>query len=221
MDGTIYILTFHGLGIPERGLLQGEDLYWLAPSFFQAILDRVKHRPDVFVTFDDSNSSDFAIALPELLRRGMRASFFVVSERIDLPGYLSVDQVRELARAGMVIGSHGTRHRPWAQLSGRELDEELNASRRRLAEVLGQAVDQAACPFGSYNRRVLQQLRAAGYTKVYTSDQGPARAEAWFLPRNTIRRGSSLKDVDKVIDGKPRCLSLLWRKLKLMVKQWR
>jgi peptidoglycan/xylan/chitin deacetylase (PgdA/CDA1 family) len=221
MGRSIYILTFHGLGSPERALLDGEERYWLASAFFEGILDRVRYRPDVFVTFDDSNSSDFAIAFPALLKRRMRASFFVVSERIGLPGFLSAYQVQELAGAGMVIGSHGATHRPWVRLRRQELDEELNASRRRLEELVGQAVDQAACPLGTYNRSVLRGLRFAGYHKVYTSDQGPARPEAWLLPRNTIRREHSLDSIRKIIESKPRAVASLLRKLKLTVKQWR
>jgi peptidoglycan/xylan/chitin deacetylase (PgdA/CDA1 family) len=219
MNGLICILTFHGLGSPERPLPDGEERYWLAPSFFEGILDRVRHRPDVLITFDDSNSSDITIALPALVKRQMRAVFFIVSERMGLPGFLSVEQVQELAQAGMAVGSHGTKHRPWTQLGGEELDEELRVSRRRLEQVVDKTVGEAACPFGSYNRRVLNRLRAAGYHKVYTSDQGLARQDDWVAARNTIMRNYSLQQVESMIQPRPRGVPAFLRMLKRTVKR--
>jgi peptidoglycan/xylan/chitin deacetylase (PgdA/CDA1 family) len=216
-----YVLTFHGLGSPERGLPAGEDRYWVTVSFFEAILDRVRDHPEVSITFDDSNSSDCRIALPALLRRQMKAVFFMVSERLDLPGFVSTEQMKELRNAGMGIGSHGTHHRPWATLKGPELTGELTGSRARLEGLLGQPVTQAACPFGSYNRRVLRGARAAGYVKVFTSDQGPANPRSWPTPRNTITKDHDLGFVDKLIRTRPGGFKRVARSFKLTLKRLR
>jgi peptidoglycan/xylan/chitin deacetylase (PgdA/CDA1 family) len=220
-DKVIYILTFHGLGIPERALPDGEENYWLDPSFFEAILDRVQGRPDVRITFDDSNSSDFVIALPALVQRKLQATFFMVSERIDQPGFVTTQQLRTLALSGMSIGSHGAQHRRWAQLDAGELDEELSGSRIKLEAMLGHPVREAACPFGSYNRRVLTGLRKACYERAYTSDQGPAKLGEWLSARNTIVRSHTLRDVESALEFRPHGLAALGRKLKLTLKQWR
>ena len=221
MPGQIHILTFHGLGIPERPLPNGEARYWLDPSVFEAILDCVRDRPDVFITFDDSNSSDFKIALPALVKRKMRATFFQCSERIGLPGFLTADQLRQLANSGMAIGSHGTRHRPWATLDAGDLAEELNSSRHELEALIGRPIEEAACPFGSYNRRVLRSARAAGYRKIYTSDQGPANPQAWILPRNTITQGQNEDHVGRLVNSRNGVVSGLFRKAKFTVKRLR
>jgi peptidoglycan/xylan/chitin deacetylase (PgdA/CDA1 family) len=213
------ILTCHGLGEPERPLAHGEEEFWLTASFFKAVLDLVLPYPNVRITFDDSNSSDFRIGLPALLNRGMKATFFVVSERIDQPSFLSSKQIQELAALGMTIGSHGNRHRRWAELSASELHEELTESRSRLESVLGQPVREAACPFGSYNRRVLKGLRNAGYTKVYTSDDGLARANDWLMTRNTVVRTHGLSDVADLF--RPRPLFACFCGLKTAIKRYR
>jgi peptidoglycan/xylan/chitin deacetylase (PgdA/CDA1 family) len=218
---TICILTFHGLGCSKRQLPVGEENYWLEPTFFEAILERARDWADVRITFDDSNSSDVEIALPALLKRNLRGTFFVVSGRLGKPSFLTSEDVRELARADMSIGSHGTQHRPWRQLGATDLDEELNLSRQRLEQVLGAAVTEAACPFGSYDRRVIRALRAAGYSQVYTSDGGRTQAADWMLPRNSILRRHTLEDVVNVVQSRPGPLSVLFRKLKLAVKRLR
>jgi peptidoglycan/xylan/chitin deacetylase (PgdA/CDA1 family) len=214
-------LTFHGLGRPERTLPQGEANYWLDPGFFEFILDRVREEPDVYITFDDGNSSDFHIALPALIKRKLRARFFVVSERMGQPGFLSADQVKELDNAEMSIGSHGTQHRPWAQLSPKLLKEELELSRKALELLLKKPVDEAACPFGSYNRRVLNHIRSSGYKAVFTSDQGPAIKGRWFSPRNTIVRTDNVNSLESILRSDPKGFSALFRKIKILIKQWR
>lgn len=218
---TIRILTFHGLGIPKRPLPAGEDNYWLDPVFYEQILDRVKGRPNILITFDDSNVSDFEIALPALIKRQLKASFFVVSERNDQPGSLTKDQIIEMARCGMTIGSHGTHHRRWATLTPTELRDELTDSRAALEKIVGTEVREAACPYGSYNRRVLQALKGAGYNRVYTSDGGVARPDEWLSARNTITRDHSLRDVEMALESKITGIPAVLRSLKLTVKRWR
>lgn len=217
----MYILNFHGLGSPSRSLTVGEKQCWLDPSFFGAILDLIRTRDDVGVTFDDSNESDHAIALPELTDRGIFAKFFLVAERIDQGGYLSKRQIESLVAAGMSIGCHGMCHRRWTSLNDRELHEELVEARDRLEQISGTHVTEAACPFGSYNRRALRALENAGYKAIYTSDNGPALANTWIQPRNTVLRSHSLPAIQEMINDVPRGFAQILRDLKLKAKQWR
>ena len=217
----ILILTFHGLGSPERRIDEAETEYWLDAVFFESILDRMKHYPDVFFTFDDSNSSDFTIAFPALIKRKMQARFFVVTERIGSPGFLNAEQIAELSRAGMIIGSHGKSHRPWTQFNAIDLNNELTTSRLRLETIVKHAVTEAACPLGYYNRKVLKGLRAAGYTKVYTSDQGSACVDEWLSARNTILKNNTLDSVEHLAQETPGQMRKLLRSLKFTVKRFR
>jgi hypothetical protein len=93
-------------------------------------------------------------------------------------------------------------------------------ARRRLEDVVGGEVVEAACPFGSYDRRVLGELRRAGYRRVYTSDRGPARRGDWLQPRNTVRRGEGTDALDRVPLPATRH-GRLRRQAKLTAKRWR
>jgi peptidoglycan/xylan/chitin deacetylase (PgdA/CDA1 family) len=215
-----YILTFHGLGKPVVELPPGEEKYWLDVAFFESILELVRSRPEVRITFDDSNASDFKIALPALLKRNLTASFFLVSDRIDKAGYLSAKEIWELASAGMMIGSHGTQHRKWATLGAKELDDELRISKCDLQRISGKEIGEAACPMGSYNRKVLHALKLNGYSRVYTSDQGPSDSTEWLAARNTIVRGHTLEHVRRMIESSPASIRGGVRNLKLLLKRW-
>jgi peptidoglycan/xylan/chitin deacetylase (PgdA/CDA1 family) len=220
-ERLVHILNFHGLGEPPANLSAGELDCWIDKSFFERILDLAATFPHVKMTFDDSNVSDYDIALPALSARKLTAKFFAVAGRIGQPGYVSAEQLRALAAAGMDIGSHGMRHRRWTGLDPENLNEELVQARSRLEETVGAPVKEAACPFGSYDRQVLAALRKSGYEKIYTSDEGPAQPEAWLLARNTVRRTDDLAKIRHSINSAPAGMGKIWRALKLQLKQLR
>jgi peptidoglycan/xylan/chitin deacetylase (PgdA/CDA1 family) len=214
-------LTFHGIGEPERRLDPGEQDVWVSGSQFLGVLDAVAANRRVQITFDDGNASDVRHALPALRERGLRATFFVVAGRLGAPGFLDDDGVRTLAASGMTVGCHGMRHRAWRRLDERELREELVEARRVLEAILERPVDQAACPFGSYDRRVLRSLRRSGYRRVYTSDGGPAHPEAWLQARTTVGPRDGVDVVDRIASGDRPPHRALRRRAKQVVKQWR
>jgi peptidoglycan/xylan/chitin deacetylase (PgdA/CDA1 family) len=213
-------LTFHGVGKRERDAESGDDRTWLDLDSFTSVLDSVVDRREVRISFDDGNASDVIHGLPALLRRGLRATFFVVAGRLDAPEFLDAGGVRTLADAGMTIGCHGMRHRRWRGLGDDALREELVDARMILEAIVGGPVTEAACPFGSYDRRVLSFLRRSGYRHVYTSDRGTSDPDAWLQPRNSVRRGEGAAVLDDVL-SREKGPGALVRQLRLYAKRWR
>ena len=193
------ILNFHGVGLVPRNIDEGERNCWLEQDSFEAVLDLAREQSHVQLTFDDGNASDVEIVLPALLRRGMRAAFFLCSGRLDQPGFLSRKQVRELLSNGMPIGSHGVAHRSWRKLNPEQLSIELEGSRRVLETVCGIPVDTAACPFGAYDRTVLSGLRRAGYRSVFTSDGGASSENQWLRARTTVTRSMPSEKIQSLV----------------------
>jgi len=173
----------------------GEGQVWISVEQFEGLLDAAVGRPDVTITFDDGNLSDLEIGLPRLQERGLSARFYVCAGLLGEPGRLDESGVRELHRAGMVIGSHGWAHRDWRSLEwgprgASDVEDEMVRARRHLEELTGSEVSEVAVPFGSYDRHVLRTLRRTGATRVYTSDGGWARRGDWLQPRSSIRADS-------------------------------
>jgi len=103
--------------------------------------------------------------------RGLCAHFFITVGWIGMiPGYMGWPQVRSLIDAGHIVGAHGWSHALLTKCSAKELDRELNASRKLLEDKLGIAVTTMSFPGGRYNGRVLAACQEAGYTRVYTSE---------------------------------------------------
>jgi peptidoglycan/xylan/chitin deacetylase (PgdA/CDA1 family) len=105
-----------------------------------------------------------------------------------MPGYLGKPEIRSLTDAGMSIGSHGYSHVDWRGLDDAGAQREFVDARNVLADVVGKPVDEAALPFGRFDRHVLSRLKALGYTRVFTSARGTTSAKSWFCPRTSITR---------------------------------
>jgi peptidoglycan/xylan/chitin deacetylase (PgdA/CDA1 family) len=202
MSTSVLNFTFHGVGDPPAAVGDAERDVWVSRPEFLAALDAIGGRDATTISFDDGNASDLAIALPALLERGLVATFFVVAERVGAVGYLNSADLCALREAGMRIGLHGRRHRPWRGLSDAELDDEIVGARRTLEAEIGSPLATAACPFGSYDRRVLARLRKAGFERVFSSDGGWASADAWLQPRNTLRAGTGTGAVERIAAAK-------------------
>ncbi|WP_421741990.1 polysaccharide deacetylase family protein [Cellulomonas sp.] len=221
MNGLVVNLCFHGIGVPPRDTPSDESPYWISQDAFRRTLDVVDGRSDVRLSFDDGNASDIEVALPELRDRGLAASFFVLAGRLDEAGSLGPDDVRTLRDAGMTVGSHGLRHLPWRGMSDADLHAELVVARAQLASVAERSIDEAACPLGRYDRKVLGALRRAGYATVYTSDRALARQRSWLQARFTVRAGDGVEDVEAVLAHRGRYLTRAQDALRIRAKTLR
>jgi peptidoglycan/xylan/chitin deacetylase (PgdA/CDA1 family) len=220
-DDHVINVCFHGVGKPTRELEPGEAGYWISEDQFNRILDEVVTWPAVRLSFDDGNASDLEIALPALLERGLRADFFALAGRLDMPGALDPDGVRELHRYGMRIGTHGMRHRSWRGMDADTSHDELVAARDALAAVAGTTIDTAACPLGRYDRRVLAELRRLGYRRVFTSDRRVARRNAWLQPRFSVRHDETVETLREAALSRPPVARRARAAVVGVVKRWR
>jgi peptidoglycan/xylan/chitin deacetylase (PgdA/CDA1 family) len=202
------ILNFHGIGTPHNGVDPDEVPFWIPRRKFLALLDQVACMSDApgaqtIITFDDGNASDATIAMPELTKRGLTATFFVCADRIGAPRYLDRGAIAEMLQTGMSIGTHGMRHCDWRTLDDTALDAEIGEARERIADVCGRPVREASIPLGSYDRRVLARLRQEDFECVYTSDRGLARSDAWLKPRESLDATWSPWDIERVVAASP------------------
>lgn len=219
MSNLILGINFHGVGTPPPSLSEGQSVTWLPLDAFRRILDRVAGEPRIRLSFDDGYESDREIVLDELRCRNLTATFFLIVDELGAPGRVAAGDVGALARAGMAIGSHGMRHRRWPTLSDDELASDLAQSRAELARLSGTAIDSAACPFGSYDRRVVAAVRRAGYERLFTSDGGWSNPRAFIHPRASVRSWDDAALVGRLLHPHPwdRCR----RRAARTAKAWR
>jgi len=93
---------------------------------------------------------------------------FVVPTYADFPAYLNWSQLKELEKAGCMIGGHGMDHANLRQTADDALDDQIGGVRSTLEKALGVTVNSFCYPFGSYDDRVLNKLANSGYRTGYT-----------------------------------------------------
>lgn len=214
-------VCFHGIGVPGRVLEPGEDQYWIPEALFEEILDYAVRNRQVRLSFDDGNLSDVELALPALEARGLRGDFFPVAARLGRPGSVDGAGLRELVSHEMSVGTHGMHHIGWRGLDDARLDDELVAAREIITRETRSAVSCAACPLGSYDRRVLTRLRALGYRRVFTSDRRLARASAWLQARYSVRNTDTVATVAAIAEGPRPVRTRAMSAARTTVKRWR
>ena len=214
------ILTWHSIA-------KAGDGFSVSPEQFAAQLDALKDRPTlslhqlldgppppraVVLTFDDGAESSFSVALPELRKRNLRGTFFIVTGLVGVDEahrrveggvrYLVWPEVVALARAGMEIGSHSVDHARLADLPAERIREELVESKRALEQHLGTPVEFFAYPFNAVRSPVRAAIIAAGYRgavagEVHGSD------DLFGLYRVSIQRGTTLADLRAALSRWP------------------
>jgi len=202
MRDRVVNFAFHGIGAPRKG----EENVWLSLEFFREILDFIGTSSRVHLSFDDGNKTDIEVALPELEKRNLRATFFILAGRIDSQDYLSRDDVSRLIASGMYIGSHGMKHVAWRSLTERQMREEFRDAKALLEE---------------YDRRTLAGLRDAGFDRIYTSDGGYARESSYLQPRNSVWVTEDIHRIRSLVELEPRYGERLKKTLSRLVKRYR
>jgi len=151
-----------------------------------------RQRGLVGITFDDGYLSVLEAALPQLKRRGFGATAYIISDRLgrtnewdEGPSWplMTASQVRELAAAGIEIGSHAATHMRLAGASPEQLKAEVSASRTSLAAVLGTEIRGFAYPYGSMDAAARRAVRDAGYEYACAVEASPAEIGLMALPR--------------------------------------
>ncbi|HEY7013086.1 MAG TPA: polysaccharide deacetylase family protein [Streptosporangiaceae bacterium] len=127
----------------------------------------------VGLTFDDGYADFAEHVMPALARHGFTATVFVIAGRLggdnawDAEGprkpLMTARQVRQVADAGIEIGSHGLRHISLPGVPGPSLTAEVENSRVVLQGVSGQPVIGFCYPYGHVDEQVVHGVRAAGY----------------------------------------------------------
>jgi peptidoglycan/xylan/chitin deacetylase (PgdA/CDA1 family) len=219
-------LMYHGLGTeggPRDGFEgAGAAAYAVAPERFSEHLERIAATADGppatadalpggsgrawMLTFDDGAASALE-AGEQLARRSWRGHFFIATDLVGTPGFLTWDGVRELVRSGHVVGSHSSSHPDrMAACSPEVLLDEWSRSGAALAEELGRPVSTASVPGGLYSSSVGRTAAAAGYSVLFNSlpTQRPGQVDGCLLVgRYAIRRDTPADEAAAAAAGRP------------------
>ncbi len=176
------------------------------------------------ITFDDGGVSSYTLIAGRLEALGWRAHFFITTDYISKPAFMTREQLRELHSRGHIIGSHSCSHplrfasRPW-----NELKREWSESVDQLSSLLDEPVCIASVPGGQYSRQVAEAAAAAGIKALFTSEPTTGCMEidgCLVLGRYAIQRWMAPTVAAGMAAGQfaPRFRQWLWWESKKIIK---
>ena len=150
-------------------------------SEFQRARRENRALPDnaVVLTFDDGFRDFATVVAPHLTRREIPATVFIITERAygNLPengeSFLTWDEIRELADAGLDIGSHTCAHPRLPDLSLPDVMRELSESQAAVRMHTQQDEVALSYPFGQTSEQISRMANSSGYSCAIASDCGP------------------------------------------------
>ena len=194
------VLAYHRLGSPPTAAR--DPFLYTSPRCFDEQLTALRHArlsPSslsealaartpglraVVVTFDDGFRSTLELGLEVLTRHKIRAIQFLVAGSLGGRNHwdaakgdvseplLNEREVRDWLSAGHQIGSHSQSHPNLRKIPLPQAREEITASRKRLEDTFGVAVDHFCYPYGSFNEAIRDLVREAGYQTACTMKFG-------------------------------------------------
>jgi peptidoglycan/xylan/chitin deacetylase (PgdA/CDA1 family) len=122
----------------------------------------------VTTSWDDGDPSDIKIA--DLLRsRNMAGTFYVPIQGYRGRETVSPSDLRSLASEGFEIGSHSVSHVSLSNLSRNQITHEVRDCKQILEQAVGQSIQVFCYPNGRFDRRVVREIRSAGYKGARTT----------------------------------------------------
>jgi len=154
------------------------------------------HPSQIVITFDDGFADQFDL-LMRLRSDEIKPVVFIPAafigkrnrweyySRFFPADHLDSGQLRKLAEAGIIIGSHGYSHLSLANMSEDLIGQELVRSRDTIEAATGFPVDLFSFPFGRTNDTVNRLATEAGYRHgfILEYDGRAGEADEFILPR--------------------------------------
>lgn len=167
------------------------------PVTFEELEKGIKPAKPIILTFDDSYIDFFTVAYPELKKRGLSAVLYVITGSLGGEKFMNEDQVLEVSKNKIEIGSHTVTHPLYAvnlrTLNNTDLRKELVESKTTLERLLNKEVISFCYPGGKYSQHVSEEVEKFGYHYAVTVNPGDAPFSAPFdLNRYKVYRDTDI-----------------------------
>jgi len=209
---TVPILLYHRIGVSPI-----DSQYYVPPDKFEdqmkllhdweytvipieLLVKAIKEgaslppRPAI-ITFDDGDISVYETAFPIMQKYGLTGVAYIVGNYMDSDGYMSAEQIKELAAAGWEVGSHSMNHQDLRKIEPALQRFEVVESRKVIEEATGITVDSFAYPFGFMGSTGGEYVHAARYIAAmglgFTNDQG--KSNLFWLQRRDVQGKYDIK----------------------------
>lgn len=160
-------------------------------SELESLLERNEPLPDnrhVVFSFDDGYEDNFTTVVPILKEFGYTGMFYLATDfvgsekmyprdrkesgRVEHNRILNWDQVSQMLKDGMEIGSHTMTHAILTEIPDETIWQEINGSKKTLEAKLDVDITSFSYPGGFLNDSLENMVRKAGYRSACAVDMG-------------------------------------------------
>ena len=174
----IYNITKHQFSSQIKALVEMDDINVVS------INDLLKKPNNIVITFDDGFSDTYEVAAPILEEAGLSFTVFISPGLIksNSKQYLDEQSLLKLSNINSCnIGAHGYSHQPLTECNNKQLQNELEDSKKWLEDLLSTAVNTMSYPHGAVDQRVRNAAHDAGYLLAASSKSGANTAKSDLL----------------------------------------
>lgn len=185
--------NYDGLFVrPSDFAAQIDSVIELGGEFLFADEYRITDKPSAVITFDDGYEDNYTTAFPILKEKGAKATIFLISNYIGSPGYMTTEQIIEMAESGLVrFGCHTKSHVNLAEQSEDSIKDQLDGSVEYLESLLGYEIKSFAYPTGGFDELAVRMV-SERFDFAYTT-KSPASTKDFTMhtiPRYAVYRQS-------------------------------
>lgn len=167
--------------------LKSEGYRSIFPADLVDFFDNGKALPTkpLMLTFDDGYEDNYVYAYPILREEGFKAVIYLPTGLMENPGYLSWNQIQEMAGSGVVVFGNHT----WSHMSVEGNTElvrkEISTADSQLSQRGLNKIKTFAYPYGATNGTTKDLLSEMGYKLGFTEVYGTTlcKGKRMALPR--------------------------------------
>jgi peptidoglycan/xylan/chitin deacetylase (PgdA/CDA1 family) len=145
------------------------------------------------LTFDDGLKTSAQLISRLQTEDNIKSVFFLTTDLLGQPGYITADEIPLLAKTGVTIGLHGKRHvgLPAIQAQGGDVAAELSQACRELETLTEKPITWFAYPYGEFSSATRTLVASMGWAYSCTIESQIARpgSDPHLLPRLMFLRG--------------------------------
>ena len=126
----------------------------------------------IVLTFDDGYADNFTEMLPILEAHNMTAVIYVITNKIGQEGYLNLEQLKEMQKRGLEIGSHTADHIPIDTVSAHILNNQIHGSKQFLDWSGLETIYTFSYPNGAVSDKLIDYLKKENFLNAVTGEPG-------------------------------------------------
>jgi len=175
----------------QMKLLADSGYHSILPDQLYDYLAYGKALPEkpVMITFDDTRLEHFTVAVPEMNKYGFKGVFFIMTVSLNRPGYMTREQVKQLADEGHTVGLHTWNHKNVKTYTEEDWPVQIEKPMAQLKQITGKPVDYFAYPFGLWNKPALEKIKEHGFKSAFQLSARRDESQPLFSIRRIIVPG--------------------------------